>query len=283
MNFSVLMAVYAGDVPSYLAEALQSLHTQTLLPDELSLICDGPLTPELDHTIEYYSSISPFPYNVHRMPKNRGLPTALNEGIRINKHSVLARMDADDYSYPERFATQVAYMEQHNLDFIYCDSEEFTESPSQPERTKSAPAPEALGRTLGFRNPLAHPTVMCRKSVYQKLNGYRDIPYFEDYDLYLRIVAFNFRIGKTPEALVAVRVSHWANSRRVGLEYVKHGLHAKSIWMREGIINPFTCLMSLIPFTVFALGPNRLRELLYQRLRKPLEKSVPETDIPHDK
>lgn len=282
MNFSVLMTVYAGDVPSYLAEALHSLHTQTLLPTELCLVCDGPLCGELDRVINHYCSIAPFRYNIHRMPDNRGLPTALNEGIRITKYPVIARMDADDYSYPDRLATQIAYLQRYDLDFVYCNSAEFTEAPSHPERIKPAPVPEALGKVLGYRNPLAHPSIVCRKAVYEELNGYRAIPYFEDYDLYLRVVASNFRTGKSPGALVGVRVSHWADSRRVGLKYLKHGISAKSLWMGERLVNRPACLLSLIPFTVFALGPKKLREYFYRRLRKSIVEPTSSVRVPRN-
>lgn len=106
MGFSVLMATYGRDNPAYLAEALESLVHQTVLPDEVILVEDGPLGMALREVIEAYRSRLPLLSVV--MPGNVGLARALNEGLGAAHHELVARFDSDDVADPGRFARQLA-------------------------------------------------------------------------------------------------------------------------------------------------------------------------------
>ena len=104
--FSVLLSVYKKEQPAYLRECLDSLFTQTLMPDEIVLVKDGPLTDELDRTIDEYVQLHP-ELKVVALPQNRGLGCALNEGLKHCSFSLVARMDTDDIAKPERFEKQI--------------------------------------------------------------------------------------------------------------------------------------------------------------------------------
>ena len=113
MKFSVLMSVYDKEKSEYLKEALQSLVDQTLLPDEVILVEDGPIGKNLQEVIKKYRSL----LNIKsiKLENNCGLAVALNEGLKHCTHDLVARMDTDDISLPERFEKQIAYM-QNNPD-----------------------------------------------------------------------------------------------------------------------------------------------------------------------
>ena len=109
MKFSVILSLYFKEQPSYLIQSLDSIFSQTLLPDEIVLVKDGPLTPELDNIVSEYEKR----YNIIKvipLEKNLGLGKALNEGLKHCSHDLVARMDTDDIAYPNRFEKQVKFM-----------------------------------------------------------------------------------------------------------------------------------------------------------------------------
>src|SRR5690606_18998899 len=111
MSFSVLMSVYKAERPEYLRLALESLVTQTLQPGELVLVEDGPLPGELHATIDAFRA----QLNIRsvRLAQNVGLARALNAGLEHCSHELVARMDSDDISLPDRFEKQVTFMNEH--------------------------------------------------------------------------------------------------------------------------------------------------------------------------
>ena len=95
MRFSVLLSLYYKENPIFLRESLHSVFGQTLQPDEVILVEDGPLTPALYEVVEEfagrYSTIKRIV-----LEKNRGLGNALSEGLKHCSCDLVARMDTDD-------------------------------------------------------------------------------------------------------------------------------------------------------------------------------------------
>jgi glycosyltransferase involved in cell wall biosynthesis len=114
MNFSVLLSVYKKENPSYLKQALTSIwDEQTLKPDQIVLVKDGALTLELDNVINEWLKKLGSLLTIVELPKNVGLGTALIEGLKYCKYDIVARMDTDDISLPQRFEKQIAFFEQN--------------------------------------------------------------------------------------------------------------------------------------------------------------------------
>ena len=114
MPFSVLMSVYIKENPVFFDLSLNSiLNDQTVIPDELILICDGPLNEQLDSVINRYLLKYPEILKVHRLEENKGLGVALNIGLTKCSHELVARADSDDICVRNRFELQLAYFEEH--------------------------------------------------------------------------------------------------------------------------------------------------------------------------
>ena len=127
--FSVLLSLYKKELPSQLRQSLNSLFSQTLLPDEIILVKDGPLTPELDAIVSDYAARYPF-LKVVPLPQNQGLGKALNEGLKHCSYDLVARMDTDDISKPDRFEKQMKVFEEHpKLDLVGAWIDEFEGTP----------------------------------------------------------------------------------------------------------------------------------------------------------
>ena len=101
-KYSVLMSVYNKDEPEYLKLAIDSMLNQTVKCDQFVIVEDGPLPNELKKTIDSYKNKEPKLFTVVPLKVNVGLGRALDEGLKYSKYDLVARMDADDISKPER-------------------------------------------------------------------------------------------------------------------------------------------------------------------------------------
>ena len=105
-NYSVLMSVYYKENPQYLKQAIESIQFQTFPTNDFVLVCDGPLTIGLDEIIAEKEQELGNVLNIIRLAQNSGLGNALNQGIKYCKNELVARMDSDDISVPERCQKQ---------------------------------------------------------------------------------------------------------------------------------------------------------------------------------
>ena len=162
--YSVLMAVYKKDDPSFLATAIESMLKQTILCEQFILVEDGPLPDILEDVIVKYEKNSPELFTVVRLSENKGLANALNNGIAVSRNERVARMDSDDISLPERFAKQLAFLEEHkDVAIIGAWHQEFP-------KTKTCKAPREVKLLDLFKNNLiSHPTIMLRQDEFKNL------------------------------------------------------------------------------------------------------------------
>ena len=108
-SITVLMAVYHGDSLQHLTSALESVFMQTLLPDQIIVVVDGPIKPEI---IKYLENIKKCHkhFEIIRLPENVGLPEALNHGLKFVTSNWIARFDSDDLMVPNRLKLQKEFI-----------------------------------------------------------------------------------------------------------------------------------------------------------------------------
>ena len=107
MKFSVLMSVYKNEKAEYMKLALESIYNnQSLKPNEIILVQDGPLTQELYTLIDDYKKKYKGILKTINLEKNIGLGNALNIGLEKCTYELIARMDTDDIAFSERFKKQ---------------------------------------------------------------------------------------------------------------------------------------------------------------------------------
>ena len=104
-KFSVSMCVYGGDEPNHFKVAVESILNQTLMPDEVVLVVDGPVPEELNTIICEYEANELF--NVIRFTENQGHGNARRAGLDACKNELVAIMDADDVAMSDRFEQQI--------------------------------------------------------------------------------------------------------------------------------------------------------------------------------
>ncbi|MDE6042838.1 MAG: glycosyltransferase [Muribaculaceae bacterium] len=266
MPFSVLMSLYAKENPAYLRESLDSVFRQTMPADEVVLVEDGPLTPELYAVLDEYGRRFPALKRV-ALAENGGLGRALNEGLRHCSHDVVARMDTDDVCFPERFEKQVAFMQEHpEVDICSSWIEEFEGSPENVKSVKKVPATHReISRYIKKRSPLNHPAVMFRKKAVVDAGGYRHFWLFEDWYLWARMMAAGAIFANIQESLLHFRTAPGMVRRRGGCRYAASSARLQWTFYKLGIVSlPGALWSSLLRGTVYVL-PNRLRAFIYTK------------------
>ena len=139
-NFSVLISVYDKEVPDFLRQSLDSVFNQTLTPNEVVIVEDGKLNDGLLSVINEIKAKHDI-IKIVPIEHNGGLGNALNIGLKHCSNEIIARMDSDDISKPNRFEKQVAEFEKDPaLDVISSWMEEFIHDPNETSKiTKKVP------------------------------------------------------------------------------------------------------------------------------------------------
>lgn len=112
-NISVLLSLYNKEKPDYLKEALISIFNQTLFPDEIVLVYDGPINSELETIVSEFQRNYPDTITIIKLQENQGLGIALAEGLKHVRNNIVARMDTDDVMVPDRLEKQFAVFEKY--------------------------------------------------------------------------------------------------------------------------------------------------------------------------
>ena len=264
MKFSVLIAVYAKETPAHLEQSLESIFRQVLPPDEVVLVEDGPLTTALNEVVTRFKEQHE-ELQIVKLPHNQGLGLALKEGLTHCQYDIVARMDSDDISKPQRFSKEMAWLEAHpETDVVGTWTDEFADASGQVISTRKVPEThEALLRFSRYRNPMNHPTVMLRKAAVEQAGSYRHRDLFEDYDLWIRMLQQGARFHNLQESLLMFRLSPQLYSRRGGRHYIRREI-AFQRWMHEvGHISWVRLVTNVTARTLIRLIPDRWRKYGY--------------------
>lgn len=264
MKFSVLISVYAKELPENLRQSLESIFHQELPPDEVVLVEDGPLTDGLHEVIRAFRDQYPS-MQVYRLVGNRGLGEALSRGLNYCTYDIVARMDSDDISRPDRFSKEMEWLVTHpTTDIVGSWVDEFASDPSEIISTRRLPETHReIIEFSRYRNPMNHPTVMFRKEAVLRAGGYRHCPLFEDYDLWVRMLKTGSRFHNLQESLLYFRMTPQMFSRRGGRHYIRQEIHFQQRMYHMGHIGFFRFLGNCIVRVGMRLLPNRWRKYGY--------------------
>jgi glycosyltransferase involved in cell wall biosynthesis len=197
------MPVYNAE--KYLREAVESILNQTFGDFEFIIINDGSTDGSLA-ILEEYAARDERIRLVSR--ENRGLIATLNEGIALARAPLIARMDADDISLPERFKKQVAYLEAHpEVAVVGTDYQVIDDRSRVVVLHKRRPSEhkDIVAGLLEGDSCLCHPTVVFRRDAVRALGGYNpDALHAEDYALWLSVIEHH-QMANVPVPLVRYR------------------------------------------------------------------------------
>lgn len=261
-KYSVLMSLYKKEKPEYLRLAIDSMINQTVSPDEIVIVEDGPLTDELYAVLDEYSML-------HRVKNetNLGLGISLQKGLLATKNDVVARMDTDDIAGISRCEKQLEFLNSNpDISVVGGQIEEFIGSPDHIVAKRIVPLKDIeLKEFNKKRCPFNHMTVMFKKKDITEAGSYQDWFWNEDYYLWNRLALAGKKFANLPDVLVLVRTGEDMYQRRGGIKYFQSEAKLQKFMLDNNIINKPRYLINISERLVLqVLMPNKLRGWIFR-------------------
>lgn len=267
VKFSVLCSLYYKESPSSLRQSLESIFAQTLLPAEVVMVKDGPLTEELETVLQEfvvrYSALKVVP-----LLQNVGLGAALNEGLKHCSCELVARMDTDDIAKPNRFEQQVqAFLEHPDVAIVSAWIDEFEGDTSNIISVRKLPETHAEIYEYGKdRCPINHPVVMFKKSAVEAAGSYQPFHLFEDYFLWVRMLMNGAKFYNIQASLLFFRISRDVYKRRSGWKYAKSEARLEKAMFKLGYISFGRMLYNTLMRCSVRIMPHSWVEWVYKKI-----------------
>lgn len=209
---SVIMSTY-HETEEQLRGAIESILSQSFQNFEFLIFLDDPSNDLHKQIIKSFVEKDPrIRFFINK--ENIGLTKTLNKAISLARGKYIARMDADDFSYPTRLERQIQYLELNGYDLIGGITQIIDEKGEEVYAIGKVPSDSnKIRKALRYGQCIAHPTWLGKKEVFDSLSGYRNIPLCEDYDFTLRAQLKNFKISNLNEVVLQYRMTSNSISR----------------------------------------------------------------------
>ncbi len=262
------MSAYRNTPAVEVREALDSLARQTRPVDEIVVVYDGPVSPEVSQCVEGFAA--DYPVRVVEIAKNGGLGPALQAGLETITSKYVMRLDTDDIAHPTRVSKQLDFMTSHTeIAALGTAVREFADSAADLDAGAIRALPEThedIAKYALINSPLNHPSVMLRTADIKEVGGYKGVHFMEDYDLWARLLAGGKKLHNLPEPLTYFRVSPAQFARRTGPEMFAAEREMQSRLVSYGLIGPWRARFNLVARTAYRLLPHSLLTRVYAQL-----------------
>ncbi|OOF67555.1 glycosyltransferase [Rodentibacter caecimuris] len=268
---SVLMSIYHKEKPEYFKQAMASIwDNQTMRPDQIVLVEDGPLTPELYEVISNWKNKLGEVLDVISLEKNLGTGGAKSAGLEICKGDYIAIMDTDDISMPERFEKQISFLEENvDIDAVGCFLAEINE---KNELIKDIVIYPKIHNDLydffAKRDPIAHPTTMFKRSFFKKGTKYlSNLVMAEDTLLWYQGFLNNCKLANIDYIGLKFRRSSDFYKRRANWQKTIGLLKFRLIHINRDLKYSIKADIYAIAYFMMSISPSFVKRLLYKLFR----------------
>lgn len=268
-RFSVAMCVYGKNDIKWFVEAVNSVLNQTVMPDEIVLVVDGPVPEQMENTIQKFEQLDIF--KTIRLPDNRGHGIARSVGLKGCSNELVALMDADDICAHDRFEKQLTAFQRHpEVSVVGGQISEFITSAAESVGIRTVPlTDQEIKEDLKKRCPFNQVTAMLKKADVERAGGYLDWYCNEDYYLWNRMYLAGMKFANVSDILVNVRVGEDMYQRRGGWKYWVSEWKMQNFMLKNRIIGLGDYVINVSKrFVVQVLLPNRLRSFVFQKFAR---------------
>lgn len=268
MGVSVVMATYRNDNPEHLSTSLKSITNQTFLPEEVVIVRDGPIPESLEDVLLDFKSEFDNDVEIVEIEENQGLGNALRRGVEESSNELVARMDADDISAPNRFERQIEFLSSNDdIDIVGSYIGEFIENPKDIHAVREVPIThKEISQSARWRSPMNHASVIFRRSTVLSVGNYREVDRMEDWDLWSRLLLNGAKMANIPEVLLYVRAGPSMYRRRGGWEYTREEIRTQFEFLQRGFTTPLEFFRNIATRVPIRLIPSKFRQIIYKTL-----------------
>lgn len=268
---AVIMSLYRNDTIEFVTLAVESILNQSYTDFDLYIQYDGPIKDEVD---AFLSHLNDKRIHIYKRLENKGLAQSLNDLLRIVKpleYDYIARMDADDISTTDRFEKQIRYMQSHSdIDMVGGAINEIDENGCNRGKVTSYPCTaEECRAFFAKRNPVAHPTVMFRRSFFDKAGWLYPTDYVrnEDTRLWHEGYKHGCKIANIPDVVLNFRMTDdMFKNRRNGKEFAESQLKLR-LQIKKDLGYGFMAVVYAYAMYWLMISPSWLLKLAYKVLR----------------
>lgn len=264
-KFSAVISVFSGDLTCHFKLAINSLLCQTIPPDEIIIVADGPLESELKQSLTNFSENASI--KIIELESNVGPGIAKHHAVLASKNPLIAVMDSDDISVSDRFEKQLIEFASGNIDVVGGFIEEFEKEPGDLRIIR--PVPLDMDSILNFvkrRNPINHVTLMFKKEVYKLAGGYTGKRHAEDWDLIIKMLSGGAIIKNLPSVLVNVRAGKPMLGKRKRIKNLIDRFDTFHLMYKLGVINLYQLITNLLVSVILLVFPKNLLWVIYRFL-----------------
>ncbi len=274
LKYSILMSVYYNENPEYLEQAIDSMLCQTYSADQYVIVEDGKLTDDLYAVLNKYSDEYPDLITRIKLEKNCGLGVALDEGLKFCRNDLVARMDSDDISFPDRCIKEIKLFEETpKLSIVSGFISEFTDKPEHVVSIRTVPEKqEAIKKRMRTRSAFNHPAVMYRKSEVIRCGGYGMLKRKQDHDLFSRMMNRGCLAYNLQEPVLFFRAGVDSIKRRKSWENCKSYMAAQREIFRRKECSFYELLYVYLAQFFFFLAPKGIIVFITKHLLREKEK-----------
>ncbi len=265
-KFVALGAVYNGDNSKFLKDCLQSISVQTLsIP--IIMVVNGPIKKTLKDVLDQYDFLQiKFIY----LEKNLGLALALQTGIEYakDKFEYVIRFDADDINIANRFEILTNFMLKNKIDLASSYMHEIDENNKIFSSRKVPISYKKIKKILPYRCPINHPAAAFKIDSVLSSGGYKNLPLFEDYYLWMRMAKKGFKVNNIDKYLVKFRATDDMVYRRFGFSYMLKEMNFYIRCINEKLHNPIFLFTGYLLRTFVKLFGFRFYKSIFYLIRK---------------
>ena len=263
-SYSVLMSVYNKTLVDELKQSIDSMLNQTVLCNQFVLVEDGPININLESLIEEYSKKNEGLFTVVKLKNNSGLGVALDAGLAECNNELVARMDSDDISLPDRCEKLLNLFENNpKLALAGTNIDEFYDSPDNVVSSRVVPSDyENIVKFIKRRDPFNHPTVMFKKSEVIRCGGYGAVRWRQDFNLFSRMINMGCYALNIDESLLLFRSNEDNYKRRKSWGYCKSYIEVVKENYKRGYCSLWDLTVVTIGQMVMYVAPFGVMKLL---------------------
>lgn len=271
LKIAVVMSVYKNDILQYVKCAVESILNQCISNFDFYIQFDGPIRDDVD---DYLMSLQDNRINIFRRQENKGLAFSLNELLAIiqsKEYKYIARMDADDIAVSYRFEKQISFLQNHpDIDLVGGAINEIDSRGHDWGKVITYPcSPKECRAFFAKRNPVAHPTVMFRRSFFEKAGWHYPTDYVrnEDTRLWHEGYKHECKIANLPDVVLNFRITDdMFKQRRNGKVFAKSQLELRKIIAKDLGYGPMAYIYAYCMY-ILMISPSWLLKLAYKFLR----------------